>query len=147
MPSEIVPLLIIGSYNFASIDKEKILACLNFTCIFEILTARWKRFSLHHTMRIYVDLTKSSKTIICDLKNILILYLQFRSHTVHRTLTMKQPHDVRYLWCTNEHVLSQKWFSYILWTSYIFYIFAKGQIISKGLFGILGFFQKTNARI
>ena len=28
-----------------------------------------------------------------------------------------------------------------------FRVLAKGQIISKGLFGILGFFQKTNARI
>ena len=39
--------------------------------------------------------------------------------------------------------LIQAWIEYIIWFSYI----VKGQIISKGLYGILGLFQKTNEQI
>ena len=39
----------------------------------------------------------------------------------------------------------QQTYAQIFWT--IRYVVCKGQIISKGLFGILRFFQKTNVRI
>ena len=81
------------------------MVCLNFTCIFEILTRLRKSFRLHHTVRIYVDLTKSSKTIICHLENIYILFLKIRSW--YWVLTLKQLLGVWSFSC-EKNVLSYK---------------------------------------